>query len=84
MGGLFTGIILVTAAMELLKPDITSHMEVFNHIACILLLGNPLLNDTALHDNRLFLTVCRAVLKLSNTEQSGIGHFKPISGLTYT
>ena len=84
MGGALTGIILVTAAMELLEPYVAAYMEVFNRIACILLLGNPLLNDTTLYDNRLSLTVCGAVLKLSDTEQGCVGYFKPISGLTYT
>ena len=72
----FARIILMGASVELLEPYIASNMEITYTISGIVLLGNPLFNNTSLQD---IGTLCPAfaVFKLSNAEKGGVSHLEP-------
>ena len=53
-------------------------MEVLDFVAgCLILETYPLLNHTAVHDDRTLVLFGGAVLKLGNTEQGGICTLEP-------
>ena len=77
MRGFLACIVLVGTSVELLEPHVAAHMEITDPVAGILLLGDPLLNDATLEDNRLLDSVSSAVFKLGNAEKGGVGHLEP-------
>ena len=52
MWGTLLFIVLVATTVELLEPDIATHMEIAHPVTSVLLLGDPLLDNTALQNNR--------------------------------
>ena len=78
-------LVLVGTAMELLEPHVAAHMVIGSLVGCAIVLTTyPLLDDTALKNERSGRTVLTVVLELRDAEQRGVGGLEPADGLADT